>query len=177
MEKEYLIATAIFIAVLAFFLLGLFFYLVHAARKDSRTAITRLHAVVTRVRELDQINDRTFNSYEVLLTQTLRRIFTRNRTNIAEQGSQTGPATEDLEQGPVQESATQTDPEQEPAPECATQTDLEQGPVSVASQTHQRGQTQSTQTDLGSETRFCSLPPIMVRPLSSNHITIPVELD
>ena len=60
MEGDSILATAIFIIILAISLFGFFIYLIKAARKDSRTAMTRLHAVILKVREANNMKERTF---------------------------------------------------------------------------------------------------------------------
>ena len=94
MEETTLLLIAAFIVVLALSLLGLFIYLVVSTRADSSLAITRLHTTVTKIRNLDNANDRTFKEFEMLLNRKLRTVFSHRITKSVEFGAQTDALTE-----------------------------------------------------------------------------------
>ena len=107
MEDSNLLVLATFILLLAMALLGLFIYLVKSMRHDSRLTITRLQAIISKIRMVDNVNDRTFKEFESLMNRRLRDIFTKRIVPSAECGAQTD-FDEDLELG-TQDVALQTD--------------------------------------------------------------------
>ena len=131
MENTTLLVLAVFILLLGLCLLAFFIYLVKSTRTDSRQAISRLQAAVTKLRSQDMANDRTFKEFEMLLNRRLRTVFSKKSTSSVDFGVQL-----DLE------------------------TDVEKGTEDAA-----------VQTDM---TRVNSLPPLLVRPVPSSDVVIPI---
>ena len=69
--------------------------------------MTRLHAVILKVREANNMNmqERTFEEFERMVTKRLGNVFKPITARTAEHEAQT-----DLEKGTVEDSSTQTDP-------------------------------------------------------------------
>ena len=120
--------------------------------------MTRLHAVILKVREANNIQDRTFKEFERMVTKRLRNVFKPITAHTAEHEAQTDQITEDLEKGTVKDSSTQTNPEQ--------------GPANPASETV--GIDLNPKIDQA-EKNIISLPPIMVRPALSSDVVIPIS--
>ena len=106
MDDSNLLILATFVLLLALSLLGLFVFLVRAMKEDSRTAITRLQKIVTKIQSIDHANDRTFKEFEVLLDRKLQGIFSDRMVQRWEYGTQTDSGTEELGTSDV---ALQTD--------------------------------------------------------------------
>ena len=106
MDNTNLLLMSVFILLLASALLGLFIFIVRAMKADSRQAITRLQKVVTKIRQIDNSNDRTFKEFEMLMNKKLRTVFSQRTVRSVERGIQTDSADE--EQG-TQDVALQTE--------------------------------------------------------------------
>ena len=90
--------------------------------------MTRLHAVILKVREANNIQERTFEEFERMINKRLRNVFKPSTAHTAEQEAQTDQITEDPEKGTVEDSSTQTDPEQGPANPASDTVDTDLAP-------------------------------------------------
>ena len=94
-EDSTLLIIAIFILMLGSALLGLFIYYVKAMRADSRLACSQLRMTINKIRELDIVNERTFEEFEMLIHQKLKTVFAKRIAHrTSEQGLQTDTVLE-----------------------------------------------------------------------------------